>query len=95
MSDTPPPLPPSLRLLRVLVTVLTVVMIAGVITIVALLVTRLPGATVRVPPALALPEGAEAHAVTTAPGYWIVTTTDGRVLIFGPDGALRGDVPLE
>ena len=76
-------------------TVLTAVMIAGVIAVVALLVTRLPGAAVRVPDALALPDGADAHAVTQAPGYWIVTTTDGRALIFDAEGALRRELPLD
>ena len=89
-----PPEPPNLRFLRRLVTVLTAVMIGGLITLVALLVTRLPGAAVRVPDALALPAGADALAVTQMPTGWLVTTTDGRVLLFAPDGAFLRDVPL-
>ena len=44
MSDTPqePALPPSLRFLKWLVIVLMITMIAGVITVVGLLVTRMP-----------------------------------------------------
>ncbi len=94
MEDEPR-LPPDLRFLKALVTILTGVMIAGVITIVALLVTRLPGATITVPERLQVPAGAEVVAVTQMPGLWLATTTDGRLLVFGSDGAFRRDVPLE
>ena len=57
MQDTPnalPDLPPSLRLLKGLVMVLMVTMIVGVITVVWLLVTRMPdGNAAPVPPAKA------------------------------------------
>jgi hypothetical protein len=89
------PLPPDLRFLKGLVTVLTAVMIGGVIAVVALLVIRLPGAAITVPAALALPEGAEARAVTQMPGAWLVVTEDGRLLLFGQDGAFRRAVPLQ
>ncbi len=70
-------------------------MIAGLITIVALLVTRLPGAAVRVPAALDMPDGTAVNAVTQAPGFWLVTTEDGRVLLFEPDGTFRREIALE
>ena len=69
-------------------------MIAGLITIVVLLVTRLPGAAVRVPEALDMPEGATANAVTQAPGFWLVTTRDGRVLVFEPDGSFQREIAV-
>lgn len=89
-----PRLPPDLRFLKVLVTVLTGVMIAGVITIVALLVTRLPGAAITVPDALQLPEGAQVLSVTQAPAFWLAVTTDNRVLLFAPDGTFRREVEV-
>lgn len=69
------------------------VMIAGVIAVVALLVTRWPQSA-RVPSELAVPDGVTVHAVTQAPGFWIVTTADGRAFVFAPDGALRGEMAL-
>ncbi len=96
MSDMETPgLPPDLRFLKALVTILTGVMIVGVIAIVALLVTRLPGGGVTLPEQLILPVGTEVVAVTQAPSYWLVTTADDRVLIFAPDGTFRRELALE
>ena len=90
MTGTPEEdaLPPSLRFLKTLVTVLTLTMIAGLITVVALLVTRLPSATgtPAIPPELALPAGTTPAAVTMGQGWIAVVTTDDRILIFGTDG---------
>ena len=61
MEDTPDPagLPPSLMFLKWLVIVLMVTMIGGVITIVSLLVTRMPdGGAPALPENLSLPDGA-------------------------------------
>lgn len=93
MEDEPR-LPPDLRFLKALVTILTGVMIAGLIAVVVVLVTRLPGVAVTVPERLQVPSGAEVLAVTQAPGFWLVTTTDGRLLMFAPDGTFRREVPL-
>ncbi|WP_055082450.1 DUF6476 family protein [Jannaschia donghaensis] len=93
--DENPGLPPDLRFLKTLVTMLTGVMIVGLITVVVLLVTRLPGAAVTLPDRLQVPNGTSIVAVTQAPSYWIATTTDDRVLIFAPDGTFRRDIPLD
>ena len=99
MSDTPiePGLPPSLRLLKVLVIVLMITMICGVITVVGLLVTRMPNAN-SLPPALPaslqMPAGAMAQAITTAPGWIGIVTTDNRILIFTPQGALQQEITI-
>ena len=92
-KDDFPELPPHLRLLKTLVTVLTGVMILGVIVVVGLLVTRFP-APVTAPDALQLPDWAVVQAVTQGHGWWIVVTEDARVLFFGSDGVLRQEVPL-
>ncbi|HOZ35330.1 MAG TPA: DUF6476 family protein [Tabrizicola sp.] len=99
MPDAPDPtLPPSLRLLKGLVIVLTLTMIGGVITVVGLLVTRMPQAFSAVGPSLpdgfTLPAGAKAEAVTFGTGWIAVVTTDQRILIFGRDGTLRQEVTL-
>jgi hypothetical protein len=82
--------------LKWLVIVLMVTMIAGVITIVGLLVTRMPdGAAPVLPENLSLPDGAEAEAVTVARDMVLVVTQDGRVLVFGRDGQFRREIQLD
>jgi hypothetical protein len=96
-------LPPGLRFLKWLVILLTLTMIVGVITVVVVLVTRIPQTFGRMapdlPPALALPEGLTAGAVTFGRNWTAVVATDAagveRILIFGPDGALRQELLLE
>ncbi len=99
MSDTPEngPEPPNLRFLRRLVTTLTVVMIAGVITIVALLVIRLTDtpAALALPDTLTLPDGATATAVTLTGSRLLVVTDDNRLLVYDADGTLRQEVAIE
>ena len=78
-------------------TVLTAVMIAGVITIVALLVIRLqqPPPPLALPSDIALPDGVEAEAVTlTRDGRAVVLTGDGRVLLYDAAGALAGEARI-
>lgn len=72
------PEPPRLRQLRRLVIALTATLIAGVITIVALLVIRLAslGAPPALPPELNLPPGESARAVTLGSDWLAVVTVD-------------------
>jgi Flp pilus assembly protein protease CpaA len=98
--ETPDPvLPPSLRLLKWLVVALTLTMIGGVITVVALLVTRMPqsfaATDLTLPEAIALPEGAKAQAVTFGEGWIALVTTDDRILVFLPDGTLNQEIRIE
>ena len=90
-------LPPSLRWLKALVFILTLTTIGGVITVVAVIVTRMPKALtapVTVPEALALPEGTRAAAFTQAKDWLAVVTEDGRLLIFERDGTFRQEVRI-
>ncbi len=93
-----PALPPSLRFLKWLVIVLTLTMIGGVITVVGLLVTRMPQAfsapAPSLPDSFTLPPGTEAQAVTFGDGWIAVVTDDDRILIFGRDGRLRQEVAI-
>lgn len=80
---------PSLKWLKWLVTTLMVVMIAGFIVLIALLVTRFPGARgVSLPDAITLPGGTVPVAFTQTADWWAVVTEDDRILIFARDGAL-------
>ena len=92
MDDIPEPA--NLRFLRILVTVLTTVMIVGLLTVVGLLVTRLRAPAPVPVTDLALPAGTQVFAVTQSPDRWLVTTTDNRLLIFAPDGTLTQEVDL-
>lgn len=85
-----------LRWLSRLVAVLTLTMIAGVVTITALLVTRLSTpAPLPLPEEIALPEGARALAVTAAPGWYAVVTDDDRLLVYDRDrGTLLRQVEI-
>ena len=88
-------LPPSLRWLKWLVTALTLTLILGVITIVGLLVTRLPlGVAQPFPENLALPVGAVPQAVTRGQGWVAVVTQDNRILIFDTAGTLTQEVAI-
>jgi len=76
-------LPPHLKRLRLLVTVLTLTMIAGVITITALLVIRLSAdrAPVMIAPGdFALPAGVALVGISVI---------DGQTVIVGDDGVIR------
>ncbi len=88
------PEPPNLRFLRILVTVLTAVMIAGLLAVVATFVTRLRAPVLVSPDALDMPAGTDIHAITQTPIRWLVTTTEDNLLIFGPDGALLRTIDL-
>jgi hypothetical protein len=103
--DIPPgpeaPPPGDLRFLRRLVLALTAVMIGGIVAIVALLVIRLGGAGAagqampELPAGIALPEGAEARAVTFGTGWVAVVTSDDRILVFDArDGRLRQELRI-
>ena len=76
-------LPPQLRWLKRLVTVLTVTMIGGVLAITALLVIRLNAESAPVfiaPGDFVLPEGV---------GLVGISVIDGRTVIVGDDGVIR------
>lgn len=71
-------------------------MIAAVITIVAVIVTRMPdGNAIPLPENLTLPDGAVAQSFTLGPDYIVITTTDRRILVFSRDGTFRKDMRLD
>ena len=89
---------PELRFLKVLVTVLAGTMIAGLITIIGLLVIRFPSVAnprPSVPAQIALPDGLKAEAVTFGRG-WIAVVTDSEegLILDQATGALRQRVRI-
>ncbi|WP_295534229.1 DUF6476 family protein [uncultured Thioclava sp.] len=95
-DDVPATLPPDLRFLKLLVTVLAGVMILGLVAIVTLLVIRLqtPSPLPQIPSQITLPAGAHPEAVTFARGYTVVVTDQGDVLVYSATGAQLAQVAI-
>lgn len=75
---------------------LTVVMIAGVLVVIALLVTRLNRDAPPLPEQITLPEGVTARAFTQGPDWYAIVTSDDQILIYDRlTGALRQTVDVE
>ena len=88
--------PANLRFLRRMVTVLTTIMIVGVVIVIGLLVTRLSRDTPGLPDQIALPDGAKPVAFTQGAGWYAVVTDGNEILIFDRlTGALKQTVMME
>lgn len=89
--------PANLRFLRRLVTVLTTVMIGGLVIVVGLLVIRYQRpAPLPLPEEIALPEGTTAQAVTYGPDFYLVVTGEDTVLVYDrATGDLRKILSLD
>ncbi len=90
--------PANLRFLRRLVTVLTVIMIAGVVTVVALLVIRLnkDPAPLPLPQQITLPDGTRATSFTVGSDWYGVVTQHDEILIYDQvTGVLRQRVEIK
>lgn len=95
-SQLPDQEPANLKFLRLLVTVLTAVMIGGVVIVIALLVMRLSDDDIPWPESITLPEGIAPQAVTAGKGWVAVVTQDDRILIYDTmSGALRQEVRID
>ncbi|SHH68979.1 DUF6476 family protein [Cognatishimia maritima] len=96
-QDAPEPeLPANLQFLRRLITVLTAVMIGGLVVVVALLVTRFYGDGPEMPESISLPDGTEATAFTKGEGWYAVVTKDNTILIFDAmTGQLKQTIAIE
>ena len=89
------PEPQNLRFLRRLVTFLTITMIAGVLTVITLLVIRLQSDPLpALPEAIILPDGTQPTAFTRG-SDWVAITTKDAILIYELDGTLRQTVDLK
>jgi Family of unknown function (DUF6476) len=87
----------NLRYLKWLVTILTVTMIAGFLTIVGLFVMRFADMSrVELPDVITLPDGARAKAFTRGEGWFAVVTDANEILIYSRvTGNLRQRVLIE
>ena len=88
-------LPPGLRFLRQLVTVLTVVMIVGVVLIAALLVIRLNQPALAIPDQITLPPRTTAISYTQTQDCFAVVTDENKILIFDLNGQLIQEVDVK
>ena len=88
-------LPPGLRFLRQLVTVLTVVMIIGVVLIAALLVIRLNKPALAIPDQVTLPAGTVAVSYTQTQDWFAVVTDEHKILIFDLNDQLTQEVDFK
>ncbi|MEE2946259.1 MAG: DUF6476 family protein [Pseudomonadota bacterium] len=97
MQDTPEPVEPAnLRFLRHLITILTVVMIGGLVVVVGLLVTRFYGNGPEMPDSIDLPDGTKATAFTKGDTWYAVVTADNQILIFDAlTGQLKQTIEIE
>jgi hypothetical protein len=94
--DEPPAPDRGLIFLKWLVIALTATMLAGMVTLIALFVTRLPVPSAPLPENIVLPEGETAAAVTFAGEFIAVVTEGGEILILSPDGQrLRQRIAVE
>ena len=89
-------LPPTLRRLRALVTVLTLVMIVGFVVLIAALVLRLNADPLPLPDRITLPDGATATAFTQGPDWFAVVTDADEILIYDRGtGRLRQTMAID
>jgi len=93
--------PANLRFLRILVTVLTGSMIAGLVAIIVLVVIRVPQVVRTVadpaplPATITLPDGSEATSFTQGSDWYAVVTKKNEILIFNrTDGTLRQRIQI-
>lgn len=95
-APTPEDATGVVRYLKLLVTALSVTMIAGFIVLIAVVVMRFNAeGTIPLPDAIALPDGARASAITRGPDWLGVVTDDGRILIYELDGeTLRQEIAV-
>ena len=94
--------PPHLRTLRRLVNALTVVLILGFLTVVAVIVIRFASPATpppELPENLALPNGETARAVTLGDEWVAVVSKNDSgaefIHIFNPDGSIRDSVQIK
>ncbi|KIN60424.1 hypothetical protein Z945_1396 [Sulfitobacter noctilucae] len=88
--------PANLRFLRRLVTVLTAVMICGVLVVIALLVTRLNRDAPALPDQITLPDGAKAQAFTQGADWYAIVTSTDQILIYNRlTGALQQTIQID
>ena len=68
-------------------------MIAGLLVLIVLFVTRFPDPKPTLPDTVTLPDGVAAQAITFGPGWYAIVTDDNRILIYEQsNGELRQSI---
>ena len=98
-DDQPPngdfQLPRNLRFLQRLVTLLTVSMIVGILTIAALLAFKLRSKNINFPQTLTLPDGTKPMAFTQTKDWYSIITEANEILIYKNDGTLIRSITVQ
>jgi len=96
MEENPQPEEPAnLKYLRLLVTVLTGTMIAGLVIIITLFVIRFSDRPAPLPGTITLPDGSIPTAFTMTGKWYAVITAQDEILIFDRNtGTLRQTIPI-
>ena len=98
-DDQPPnaafQLPRNLRFLQRLVTLLTVSMILGILTIAALLAFKLRSENINFPQTLTLPDGTKPIAFTQTKDWYSIITEANEILIYKNDGTLIKSITVQ
>ncbi|WOI57074.1 DUF6476 family protein [Palleronia sp. LCG004] len=96
MDEIPQPRDGALTFLKWLVIALTATMLAGLVTLIVLFVTRFPPAVPPLPETIALPEGEVPFAFTRGATWIAIVTRDDEILIFDETGeTLRQRITIE
>ena len=99
-KDEQPPnadfqLPRNLRFLQRLVTLLTLSMIIGILTIAALLAFKLRSENINFPQTLTLPDGTKPIAFTQTKDWYSIITEANEILIYKNDGTLIKSITVQ
>ena len=98
-DDLPPnaniQLPQNLRFLQRLVTLLTVSMILGILTIAALLAFKLRSENINFPQTLTLPDGTKPIAFTQTKDWYSIISETNEILIYRNDGILIKSITVQ
>ena len=98
-DDQPPnaniQLPRNLRFLQRLVTLLTLSMIVGILTIAALLAFKLRSENINFSQTLTLPNGTKPIAFTQTKDWYSIITEENEILIYRNDGTLIRTITVQ
>ena len=88
---------PQLNFLRRLVTILTLTMIGGIITLVTLIFMRFQDAPVPMglPESIMLPDGSTPLAFTRSEDWYAVVTNNEQILVYDLNGVLFQTINVE
>ena len=88
--------PANIKFLRILVTILTTVMIVGLIIVITLLVIKLQPSKIQLPQNIILSKDTKVISYSQGIDWYAVTTSDNKILIFdGLTGKIRQEISID